>query len=98
MGLMLASWFVSTGEKTIGLQEFLTLRIKITNIIFFIVMISLWHIVFRAFDLYRSRRLENRTRECKDILKATTTGTVIFFICGTIFSVDIFTSNVYLII
>ena len=58
-------------------------------------MICIWHIIFRNLDLYRSRRMENRFQEWKDFLKATTTGTAIFFISGTILDIQTFSPIFY---
>ncbi len=91
MGLLLAFRFSSMDEKVFGLQEFLASHIKVTDIILILGMMYLWHIIFKAFGLYRSKRLDNRIRELKDILKSTTIGTAIFYMGGTIFSSGIFT-------
>ncbi|NVM20211.1 MAG: sugar transferase [Desulfobacterales bacterium] len=67
------------------------MRIKISNLIGLLAMIFLWHMIYRFFRLYRSRRLQNYTREWKDIVKSTTAGTLIFFLCGKVFNTGPFT-------
>ncbi|ODS32219.1 MAG: capsular polysaccharide synthesis protein [Candidatus Scalindua rubra] len=42
-----------------------------------IVMLPLWYIVFKAFDLYRPRRISSKVAEVMDIAKATTIATLI---------------------
>jgi exopolysaccharide biosynthesis polyprenyl glycosylphosphotransferase len=77
----------------IDLREFLSLRIKVINFIYLLSMAISWRIIFDKFNLYRSRRLESKIQEWKDIFKAITTGTVIFFIGGKI--LDIVTLTPY---
>ena len=91
VSFLLASWFVTTQMKKISLEEFLLLRIEIVNLIIFLGVIILWEILFHHFHLYRSRRLDRRIQECKDIVKATTAGTVIMLVCGQICKISAFT-------
>lgn len=93
VSLLLASWFVTSHMKKISFEEFLLLRIEIVNLIIFSGVIILWEILFHHFHLYRSRRLDRRIQECKDIVKATTTGTVIMLVCGQICKISAFTPH-----
>jgi exopolysaccharide biosynthesis polyprenyl glycosylphosphotransferase len=77
----------------IDLRDFLSMRIKLINLVYLISMITLWHIIFEKFNLYRSKRLESKVQELKDILKATTIGTGIFFVGGTIFNIETLTTH-----
>ena len=76
---LIACLFVQQDKRIINFQQFFNLDIKVTTIFFLMGMVYIWHIIFRSLGLYRSRRIENRIQEWKDILKATTTGTTIFF-------------------
>ncbi len=89
--LLVAFWFTTHHISQITLKEFFSIQIKIVNFIGFLGMILLWHLLFNGFQLYRSRRLDNRLQEWKDILKATTTGTAIFMLAGLIFNISTFT-------
>lgn len=93
VSLLLASWFVTSHMKKISLEEFFLLRIEIVNLIIFLGVIILWGILFHHFHLYRSRRLGRRIQECKDIVKATTAGTVIMLVCGQICKISAFTPH-----
>jgi exopolysaccharide biosynthesis polyprenyl glycosylphosphotransferase len=52
--------------------EFLALRIKLQNLIVFLVLLWTWHTIFLILHLYDSKRLEGRRAEALDIFKATT--------------------------
>jgi len=95
-GFLMACWFVQQDKRLINFQQFFNLDIKVTTILFLIVLVFFWHIIFSNFGLYRSRRMEKVIQEWKDILKATTTGTTIFFISGTILDIETFTLIFYL--
>ncbi len=41
------------------------------------VMLPLWYVVFKTFGLYRPRRISSKIAEVMDIVKATTTATLI---------------------
>ncbi len=72
---------------------FFSLSIKITNFFVLLSMLVTWHVLFKSFHLYRSRRLESGHGEVKDILKATTLGTSLFMLIGLVFSIEIFTPS-----
>ena len=91
----MACWFVQEDKRLINFKQFFDLDIKVATILILIGMICIWHIIFRNLGLYRSRRMENRIQEWKDILKATTTGTAIFFISGTILDIETFSFIFY---
>jgi exopolysaccharide biosynthesis polyprenyl glycosylphosphotransferase len=68
-------------------SEFLELRIKIQNFIIFSGIVLLWHQVFRFFDMYESRRLSRQRDEVKDIVKATSVGTILMYAVALAFHV-----------
>ena len=57
--------------------EFLSLKIKLQNFLVFVVLVWLWHLVFSALGLYKSKRLASRKAEAFDVVKATSICTVI---------------------
>ena len=59
------------------LSEFLTLRVKLINFLFFSGFLVLWNILVGAFGLYRSRRVGLMATEWWDITKAAASGTLI---------------------
>jgi len=56
---------------------FLAVRIKLSNAILFMGLMALWHVIFKARGLYRSRRIGLLASECWDIGKAVALGTLI---------------------
>lgn len=92
-GLLSASWLVATDMQGIDVREFLSIRIKLINLIYLLSMIAFWHIIFVKFNLYRSKRLESKIKEWTDIFKATTTGSGIIFICARVFNIENFSAN-----
>lgn len=73
------------------LSSFLSIRVKILNIAVVLTMMLAWYLVFNAFGLYRSRRLEGENDEWKDIIKATSTGTAGVIVFKFIFDIEAFT-------
>jgi exopolysaccharide biosynthesis polyprenyl glycosylphosphotransferase len=57
--------------------EFLAVRIKLSNTLLFMGFAVLWHVIFRAHGLYRSRRIGLLVSEWWDIAKAVAMGTLI---------------------
>jgi len=57
--------------------EFLAVRIKLSNALLFLGFAVLWHVIFRARGLYRSRRIGLLVSEWWDIAKAVALGTFI---------------------
>jgi exopolysaccharide biosynthesis polyprenyl glycosylphosphotransferase len=78
-------------QNSIPLAAFLSMRTKISNVLIFLSMLYLYHLAFRMFGLYRSRRLSTRRAELADILKATTFSIACFVVVGTILSIRMLT-------
>jgi len=74
-------------SRGVSLGEFLSYRIKIQNFIIFLGILLLWHRVFRFFDLYESRRLSRQRDEVRDIVKATSVGTIAMYAIAIAFHV-----------
>jgi exopolysaccharide biosynthesis polyprenyl glycosylphosphotransferase len=92
-GIFSASWLITTNVQGIDLQEFLSIRVKVINLIYILSMIVLWHTIFDKFNLYRSKRLESKIQEWVDIFKATTLGTGMIYICGRVFNIETLSLN-----
>jgi exopolysaccharide biosynthesis polyprenyl glycosylphosphotransferase len=58
----------------VSFTDFLSLRIKLQNIVVFLILLYVWHIIFKRFGLYGSKRLASRRGEAIDIVKATSVG------------------------
>jgi exopolysaccharide biosynthesis polyprenyl glycosylphosphotransferase len=55
-----------------SLEYFLSIRVKLWNVLIFSALIFVWHIVFSLCGMYKSKRLSTRRREVFDILISTT--------------------------
>lgn len=88
---LLFAWFITDPIKVITLDHLLSLHIRLADEIMLLIIIFLWGAVLHGCRLYKSRRLDSRIQEWKDIVKATTMGTAVILLCGQIFSVKVFT-------
>jgi exopolysaccharide biosynthesis polyprenyl glycosylphosphotransferase len=78
-------------QNTMSLFAFLSMRTKVSNFLIFLSILYLYHLAFRMFGLYRSRRLSTRRAELADVLKATTFSIACFAAVGTILSIRMLT-------
>ena len=83
----LATITVSHIFSKLSLGEFLSLRIRIQNVIIFLGILLLWHQVLASFGIYGSRRLSRRRDEALDISKATLLGSLLMYATALIFHV-----------
>jgi exopolysaccharide biosynthesis polyprenyl glycosylphosphotransferase len=87
----LSTFFVAKQEQASSLESFLSMRTKVSNFGIFVLALFIFHLVFRLFGLYRSRRLSRRRTELIDILKSTTLCTASFVVLGWFFSIRMMT-------
>ena len=85
-----ASFTVATlavyyASGTLSLVDFLSMRAKVHNFVFFSLFLIGGHVSLVAFGLYKSRRLATRASDILDILKATSLGTLIIWVAGRLF-------------
>jgi exopolysaccharide biosynthesis polyprenyl glycosylphosphotransferase len=73
----LAALPVSYFSAGVSFTSFLSLRVKMRNLLLFLLLVFLWHLVFTAVGLYQSKRLGGRKKETLDVLKATLVGTLL---------------------
>jgi exopolysaccharide biosynthesis polyprenyl glycosylphosphotransferase len=86
-----ATVLVVRAQSSTSLADFLSMRTKISNFLIFLLVLFAYHVVFRMFGLYRSRRLSTRMAELADILKATGAGLGCLVLVGWIFSIKMLT-------
>jgi FlaA1/EpsC-like NDP-sugar epimerase len=91
LAFALSTFLIVKAEQRSSLESFLSMRTKVSNIGIFLLALSIFHLVFRLFGLYRSRRLSRRRAELADILKATTVCTASFVVLGWFFSIKMMT-------
>ena len=73
----LATVLVVQFDQRVSLQQFLSMRVKLSNCIAFASILLTWHTIFFLCGLYRSKRLSPRQSEIVDLLKAVTLSTVL---------------------
>jgi len=68
-----------------GWLSVLEMRVKVRNLAFLGVYFAYWHLVLRAFGLYRSYRLAPSAREWRDLAVATVAGMVPIWMLADVF-------------
>jgi len=79
-GLVTVLVLHQTPETSLG--EFLSMRIKVGNFVFFACFLLVWHLVFSSFGVYSSKRLSALWAEVLDVAKAATLGSSIVFVAA----------------
>jgi exopolysaccharide biosynthesis polyprenyl glycosylphosphotransferase len=73
--------------RTISMQAFFSMRVKLGNIIIFAGLLLLWHVLFSAMGLYASHRLSSRGAEIFEVIKATVFGSLGLAAVGELFRI-----------
>ena len=78
VGIMVVSFVLATvpvlqPHSIVSFAQFLALRVRVQNILFFGCLLVTWHMIFTGFGLYQSKRLSSRRDERADVVKATST-------------------------
>lgn len=74
-----------------SLEQFLSIRIKLSNCFTFGSILLAWHIVFSLCGLYQSKRLTARRIEIIDLLKASTFSSVLLALLAELFRIRMVT-------
>lgn len=98
LSVMVVSFVVAAGTLLPGsdwhsLQRLFEVRLKISNVLLFIVLMAAWYVIFAAFGLYRSRRLSSSRAEILDIVKATSLGSTAVLGVASLISIELVTSR-----
>jgi exopolysaccharide biosynthesis polyprenyl glycosylphosphotransferase len=96
LGLIVVSFGLATfllvhADRSSSLQNFLAIRVKLTNCAIFLAVLLLCHGVFSLCRLYQSRRLSTSFAELMDVLKATTIATLCMALSAAMFSIVMIT-------
>jgi exopolysaccharide biosynthesis polyprenyl glycosylphosphotransferase len=67
-----AAWPMARAQRLMSFSEFLSLKIKVQNLVVFLVLLWIWNSIFMMLGLYNSKRLAGRKSEAIDLIKATT--------------------------
>jgi exopolysaccharide biosynthesis polyprenyl glycosylphosphotransferase len=64
-------------DTNLSVGRLLTTQVRVSNLLAFGAMLLSWHLVFEALHLHGSKRLSRSWKECVDVVRATTLGTLI---------------------
>ena len=87
----LATWSVyqiSGTASVVGFDNFLSYRIKISNLLLMLVVLYGWHVIFEFKGLYRSRRLATVLIDTRDVSVATLIAALVILVAGRIFEIS----------
>ena len=94
-GLMIcafvASVLVSLRHGGMAVNEFFSMRITIQTFAIFSLFVIVWHLIFGFLGLYTSYRLSSRRGEVIDVVKATSTGTLVVLLGAIAFHIPLIT-------
>jgi exopolysaccharide biosynthesis polyprenyl glycosylphosphotransferase len=77
-------------------NDMLALRVKVSNFVLLVVLVTLCHLILRFNGLYESRRFSTRKAEVADILKAVAICAFLFMAAAVSFRVELVTSRWFL--
>ena len=97
LSFALTTVFIVHAQSRIPLDEFLSMRAKVSNFAIFGLTLLLCHFIFSVCSLYKSRRLSNKSDEAADLLKATTLSTLCVGAVGSLFTVKMVTLSFLLV-
>jgi exopolysaccharide biosynthesis polyprenyl glycosylphosphotransferase len=86
-----ATVFAAQWDQKVSLEQFLSMRIKLTNCVTFASILLMWHVIFFLCGLYESKRLSMRRVELVDVFKATTLSTGLLALMATFFRITMIT-------
>lgn len=87
----IATLAVSKESSNFTLSQFLSMRVKVANLVIFGGLLLVWHLVFLVAGIYASRRLSGRWEETADAVKACTLGTVAVVLGAMLFRIRMIT-------
>ncbi|MFQ5902136.1 MAG: sugar transferase [Candidatus Binatia bacterium] len=71
------AFFLSAQQTGLDFEEFLSVRIKITNFLLFLCFAAAWYLIFHWHGLYRSRRIGQIKAEWWEVTKSVTLGSLL---------------------
>src|SRR4029077_13748393 len=87
----LATFIVAHANHSVTFQQFLSMRLKLSNFIILAANLYAWHFIFALCGLYESKRLSTRQEEAVGELKGTTLSTMCLLFVAASFSIRMMT-------
>src|ERR1035438_10416207 len=81
----LTTILVAYSQGGVSLEQFLSIRVKLSNCAVFASILLAWHIIFSMCGVYESKRLSARRVEIIDGLKATTLSSALLAVIAEFF-------------
>lgn len=89
MALAFTLALLASAQRTsMDFEQFLTVRIKFSNILLFLGFAFMWHLIFISQGLYRSRRIGLIKVECWEVTKAVVLGTLLLSAATLFFKIS----------
>lgn len=88
----LATWNgyeISDIGSDISFDYFLSIRVKVANLLLMLGILFCWHLLFLANGLYRSHRLSSALNVTLDILVTTLLASLLLYLVGLVFKVSL---------
>ena len=89
----LATILVAHWERTVSLEQFLSIRVKLSNCALFAFILLAWHIIFSVCGVYESKRLSARRVEIIELLKAVALSTALLALLAELIRISMITSR-----
>jgi exopolysaccharide biosynthesis polyprenyl glycosylphosphotransferase len=86
-----ATFLIAHAHDRVSFEQFLSMRVKLSNFVIMAVTIYLWHVIFTMCRLYESKRLSTRREQAVGELKATTLATMCLLLVSAAFSIRMMT-------
>jgi exopolysaccharide biosynthesis polyprenyl glycosylphosphotransferase len=90
-GLATALLIARMPGSTRSLASFLSMRVKIGNLLVIASILLLWHLVFSIFGFYESKRMTSPIMLAFDAAKATTLSAIVLAFMGKLFEIKMLT-------
>jgi exopolysaccharide biosynthesis polyprenyl glycosylphosphotransferase len=74
-------------------ESFLSMRVKVGNLLVVASVLLLWHVVFSIFGFYESKRMTSPLMLTFDAAKATTLSTIVLALMGRLFEIKMLTPS-----
>jgi exopolysaccharide biosynthesis polyprenyl glycosylphosphotransferase len=87
----LATILVVHWDQRVGLQQFLAVRVKLSNCLAFGFILLTWHLILVLCGLYESKRLSARSIEVIEVLKATALSSAVLAVLAELFRIEMIT-------
>jgi len=101
LAVMVASVLLAAGTPVLQLEPdsllHFELRLKVSYLLLFILLMAAWHVIFEAFGLYRSRRLTSAREETLDVVKATSLASAAMLGVALLLGIDLITFRFLLV-